>query len=134
VPVGRYAGALERAVERHPRADEKGDQVVAPQVADVGHVAAPAVLVHRIFREIGAQVRARRELLRLGTARIAHLQHRAGARVPLAIEQELERVLARHDGEIAHHVAVREAARAAGMALLADIEARLLRRRQSITS
>ena len=124
VLVGRHAGALERVVEGDSRSDQEGHEIVPPQRAEVGDVVeAFARAVDRVARQVDAQVGAGREPLRLRIARIADLEHRAGAVVALAVEQEVERVRARHDREVALDVAHGEAAGRAGVALLADVAA-----------
>src|SRR6266404_2726521 len=110
-PAGSVAGALQRGVEGDARPDQETDEVVAPDVGEIAAVVlAGAVDEHRIARAIGAQVGAWREPARNRVARIGDLEHRAGALVALAVEQEVEAEGFGQYRQVALHEAGREPA------------------------
>ena len=104
VPRVRRRFRSSRLLEGEAAADHERDEVFAPEAAGVGDLTGklPA-LVDAISRQVGAKVRARRTGgLRL--ADIEDLDERAGLRIPLAEEEEVEGGLARQDHEVRLHV------------------------------
>ena len=111
VPDGQL-GRQQRALERERAADQERDEVLAPDVADVGDLVRDlAVAVDAVAGEIGSEVGAGREVARLGVAGVADLEHRARARVGDAEAQEVERVALREHDQVGLRVAGRERGR-----------------------
>ena len=70
----RQPGGQQRALERERAADQERDEVLAPDVADVGRLVDDlAVDVDAVARDVGAQIGAGRGDPRLARARVGHL-------------------------------------------------------------
>jgi hypothetical protein len=80
---------LERNFKGETTAQKKSNQIVPPDAEKIGYFLLQlAVPVDPIFREIGAQVRARCSGSRLDVAWIGHLQQ--GTRLGVAVTEDEE--------------------------------------------
>jgi hypothetical protein len=121
--VGGNAGPLQRSIEGYPGPDQKRDEVVAPKFVQVAPVFLPhAVDKDGILRAIGSQV-GRGASLPESASGVGHFQHRTGALIALAIQEEVEGEFLGHDGKIALHEARREPAACAGNSARANLTA-----------
>ena len=97
----RNAGAEQGGLERERAADEKTDEVVAPQPADVGRfVGQLAVSPDAIARQVGSQVGHPRDVRGNRIPRLGHVEQRAGLRIAAAELMEVVRPFEREDDQV----------------------------------
>ncbi len=102
----RDAGLRERLLERERAADDEAHEIIAPDGFQVARlVNQHAVAPDAIARNVGADVEIRAEQRDRGASRLRDAEQRTRLRIGLAETQEVLRVVARQDGEIALHVA-----------------------------
>ena len=105
MPV-RYPCALECAIKAHGAAEEKGNQVVAPVVLDVGHLTLDGtVAVDPILWEIRTHIGTGRSGHGFVATLVQHLQDGARFGVALGEDEKIVSVLARQDNKASLGVA-----------------------------
>ena len=95
------AGAEQGGLERERAADEKTDEVVPPQPADVSRfVGQLAVSPDAIPRQVGPQVGHPRDVRGNGIPRLGHIEQRARLRIAAAKLMEVVGPFERQDDEV----------------------------------
>ena len=91
-------GLQQRVLEGERATDQEADQVVAQKFLEVGRLIDQfAVLPYPITRQIGTQIGAARDCLRLRIARLGDVEDWARFGVALAKEEKVEGQFFRHD-------------------------------------
>ena len=118
----RNPGLEQRVLEREGAADYERDQVVTPDVGDVGRGRAQhAVAIDPIARQIVAHVDVGPERRQRRRARRRYRQQRAGLGIGAAEAFEIRRPIARQDDDIALDMTGRDARGRAGQRALANL-------------
>ena len=100
----------QRLLEGERAAQHEGDQIVAPVAADIGRLVDQlAAAKHAVARHVGADVEVLAERGKPEVAGRGGRQQRARLGIELAEAQEIARQAHRQDGEVALHVARRNA-------------------------
>ena len=138
--VHRHHGAGLEMLEPHPfgeqrlfegerAAEHEGDEVVAPKIADVGHLVDQfAVAKHVVAADVGPDVDVLAQGAQHRIAGVGDADQRTGLRVALAIAGEIQRKRGRQNRQVALHVARRHRRGVAGMRPASDQLAGLDRR------
>ncbi len=100
----RNAAFDQGILERKTAADQERDEIIAPIVADVRHfLLQHTALEYPVTGQVGPDIGTRRAA-RFELPCFQHFNQRAGLRIALAEQQQIECIVARHD----HHVGLHE--------------------------
>src|SRR5262249_51228195 len=83
-------GLLQRLLEREGTAERKRDEIVPPQLRDVGDLVGQLPIAENVVaRYVGAEVEILRQRRQMRVADVGACKQRAGFWIALAIEQEI---------------------------------------------